>query len=191
MGMLNALPAASSIKTNYPPAAHDEINLWNYPTRPDKFHARAYNDRILDLKSYAISELFGYMGLGSPEDTAYQLEFGSVVLRNWDPISYGPSKYVNGSLLSWVVNGGTNALPFPVDITSRLRHWQVQVIIDLRLNAGRFIENATRDDRGLRYLYRKDNFNIENLPPNTFQIITNQPNITNPAVFSIDLRWFS
>ena len=193
MGMLNALPAASSIKTNYPPAAHDEINLWNYPTRPDRFHARAYNDRILDLKSYAVSELFGYMGLGSPEDTAYQLEFGSVVLRNWDPISYGPSKYVNGSLLSWVVNGGTNALPFPVDITKPVATLAGSSDNRFpRLNAGRFIENATRDDiGGLRYLYRKDNFNIENLPPNTFQIITNQPNITNPAVYSIDLRWFS
>tara|TARA_Y100001934_G_scaffold197976_1_gene233386 strand:+ start:2538 stop:4700 length:2163 start_codon:yes stop_codon:yes gene_type:complete len=191
--ILNSIPAASVIKTNYPPTSADEDNLWNYPVRPDRFHARAYNDRILDMKSYAIAELYGFMGLGSPEDTAFQLEFGAVALRNWDPISYGPSKFVNGSLLSWVLNGGTNALPFPVDITKPVMTLAGTADNKVpRLNAGRYIINPTRDDiGGFRYLYRKDNFNVENLPPNTYQVVTNQPNLTNPAIFSIDLRWFS
>ena len=97
MDILNSIPSASSIKTNYPPSSAEENNLWNYPVRPDRFHARAYNDRILDIKSYALAELFSFMGLGNAEDNAFQLEFGSVVLRNWDPISYGPSKYLNGN----------------------------------------------------------------------------------------------
>ena len=118
MGILNAIPPASTIATNYPPASASENNLWNYPVRPDRFHPRAYNDRILDIKSYALAELFGFMGLGNPEDSAFQLEFGAVTLRNWDPISYGPSKYVNGTLLSWTVLGGTNAQPFPIDVTT-------------------------------------------------------------------------
>ncbi len=60
MTILNNIPAASAIKTTYPPASSDEENLWNYPTRPDRFHARAYNNRILDIKSYALAELFGF-----------------------------------------------------------------------------------------------------------------------------------
>ena len=192
MGILNAIPPASTIATNYPPASASENNLWNYPVRPDRFHPRAYTARILDIKSYALAELFGFMGLGNPEDSAFQLEFGSVTLRNWDPISYGPSKYVNGTLLSWVVLGATNAQPFPIDVT--------KPIITLagttdhrvpRLDEGKYLVAPTRDDiGGYRYLYRKDNFNMEGLPPFTYQVMTNEPNLTNPAIFSIDLRWF-
>ena len=193
MEMLNSIPPASSIKTNYPPANADENNLWNYPVRPDRFHARAYNDRILDIKSYALAELFGFMGLGNAEDNAFQLEFGSVVLRNWDPISYGPSKYLNGNLISWAVLGGTNAQPFPIDVTKSLM--TLAGTADNRaprLDEGKYLVAPTRDDiGGYRYLYRKDNFNVENLPPSTYQMVTNQPNLTNPAIFSIDLRWFS
>ena len=193
MEMLNSIPAASSIKTNYPPANADENNLWNYPVRPDRFHARAYNNRILDIKSYALAELFGFMGLGNAEDNAFQLEFGSVVLRNWDPISYGPSKYLNGNLISWAVLGLTNAQPFSIDVTKSLMTLAGTADNRVpRLEEGKYLVAPTRDDiGGYRYLYRKDNFNVENLPPSTYQMVTNQPNLTNPAIFSIDLRWFS
>jgi len=190
--ILNSIPPASSIKTNYPPASSGENNLWNYPTRPDRFHARAYNNRVLDIKSYALAQLFSFMGLGYPEDSAFQLEFGSVALRNWDPISYAPSKYVNGSLLSWVVNGN-NALPFPIDVTKPVRTLAGSSYHrDPRLSEGKYLVAPTRDDiGGYKYLYRKDNFNIEGLPPFTYQMVTNQPDLTNPAIFSVDLRWFS
>ena len=191
--ILNSIPPASSIKTNYPPSSSGENNLWNYPTRPDRFHARAYNNRVLDIKSYALAQLFSFMGLGYPEDSAFQLEFGAVALRNWDPISYGPSKYVNGSLLSWVVVGGTNALPFPIDVTKPVRTLAGSSYHrDPRLSEGKYLVAPTRDDiGGYKYLYRKDNFNIEGLPPFTYQMVTNQPDLTNPAIFSVDLRWFS
>jgi len=192
MGILNAIPPASTIATNYPPASASDNNLWNYPVRPDRFHPRAYNDRILDIKSYALAELYGFMGLGNPEDSAFQLEFGSVTLRNWDPISYGPSKYVNGTLLSWVVLGATNAQPFPIDVTKPII--TLAGTIDHRvprLDEGKYLVAPTRDDiGGYRYLYRKDNFNMEALPPSTYQVVTNEPNLTNPAIFSVDLRWF-
>ena len=193
MDILNSIPPASSIKTNYPPSSSGENNLWNYPTRPDRFHARAYNNRVLDIKSYALAQLFSFMGLGYPEDSAFQLEFGAVALRNWDPISYAPSKYVNGSLLSWVVVGGTNALPFPIDVTKPVRTLAGSSYHrDPRLSEGKYLVAPTRDDiGGYKYLYRKDNFNIEGLPPFTYQMVTNQPDLTNPAIFSVDLRWFS
>ncbi len=192
MTILNGIPPASAIKTTYPPESSEEQNLWNYPTRPDRFHARAYNDRILDIKSYALAELFGFMGLGNPEDSAFRLEFGAVALRNWDPVTYNPSKYVNGSLLSWVVMGG-NALPFPIDVTKPVRTLAgTSDNRNPRLSEGKYLVAPTRDDiGGYKYLYRKDNFNIEGLPPFTYQMVTNQPNLTNPAIFSIDLRWFS
>ena len=191
MTILNNIPAASAIKTTYPPASSDEENLWNYPTRPDRFHARAYNNRILDIKSYALAELFGFMGLGNPENSAYQVEFGVVALRNWDPVTYGPTKYVNGSLLSWVVMGG-NALPFPIDVTKPVRTLAgTSDNRNPRLAEGKYLVAPTRDDiGGYKYLYRKDNFNVEGLPPSTWQVVTNEPNLTNPAIFSIDLRWF-
>jgi hypothetical protein len=190
--LLNKIPPASSIKTDYPPTSSGADNIWNYPTRPDRFHARAYNDRVLDIKSYALAELFGFMGLGNPEDSAFQAEFGAVALRNWDPINFGPSKYVNGSLLSWVVTGGA-AVPFPIDVTKPVRTLAgTSDHRNPRLAQGKYLVAPTRDDiGGYRYLYRKDNFNMEGLPPFTYQVVTNQPNLTNPAIYSVDLRWFS
>ena len=190
--MMNAIPDISTLKTNYPPVDRNSPNLWNFPTRPDRYHARAGNARLLDIKSYALAELFSFVGLGNAEDNAFQIEFGSVTLRNFDPISRMPSKYVNGSLLSFVVVGGTNALPFPIDLMK-----PVVTLVGAsdhratRIAEGKFLVAPTRDDiGGLRELYRKDNFNMEPLPPFTYQVVTNEPNLTNPAIFSIDLRWF-
>ena len=189
--MMNAIPAASVIKTNYPPENRLSTNLWNFPVRPDRYHARADTLQLIDMKSYAVRELFGFMGLGDAVDNAFQLEPGGAVsLRNFDPISRQPSKYVNGSLLSYVILAGTNAVTFPVDVMK-----PAKTLASSSLQAGHkfgeFIIGPTRDDiGGLRELYRKDNFNMEPLPPFTYQLVTNAPNLTNPAVFSIDLRWF-
>ena len=190
--MMNAIPNVSTLKTNYPPLDRMSPNLWNFPTRPDRYHARAGSARLLDIKSYALAELFSFMGLGNAEDNAFQVEFGSVTLRNFDPISRMPSKYVNGSLLSFAILGGTTALPFPIDLMK-----PVVTLVgasdhrDTSLAEGKFLVAPTRDDiGGLRELYRKDNFNMEPLPPFTYQVVTNEPNLTNPAIFSIDLRWF-
>jgi len=190
--MMNAIPAVSSIKTNYPPADRLSTNLWNFPSRPDRYHARAATLRLVDMKSYALAELFSFMGLGNAEDNAFQVEFGVVTLRNFDPISRVPSKYVNGSLLSYVVLGGANAVTFPVDpMKPAVTLSSASDFRGQRLSEGKFMVGPTRDDiGGLRELYRKDNFNMEPLPPFTFQVVTNPPNLTNPAVFSIDLRWF-
>ena len=62
--MMNAIPPVSTIKTNYPPVDRKAVNLWNFPTRPDRYHGRAASARLLDMKSHALAELFSYMGLG-------------------------------------------------------------------------------------------------------------------------------
>jgi len=189
--MMNAIPPVSTIKTNYPPVDRKATNLWNFPSRPDRYHGRAASSRLLDIKSYALAELFSYMGLGNAEVNAFQYEFGSVALRNLDPISRMPSKYVNGSLLSFVLLG-TGVQSFPIDLMKPAV--TLAGTIDqsaVRLAEGKYLVAPTRDDiGGLRELYRKDNFNMEPLPPFTYQVVTNEPNLTNPAIFSIDLRWF-
>ena len=148
-------------------------------------------DRLRNIKSHALAELFSYMGLGNAEDNAYQFEFGAVALRNLDPISRMPSKYVNGSLLSFVLLG-TGVQSFPIDLMKpAVTLAGTRDNAAVRLAEGKFLVAPTRDDvGGLRELYRKDNFNMEPLPPFTYQVVTNPPSLTNPAVFSIDLRWF-
>ena len=193
VGVFNALPPVSQISTNYPPKSAKEWNLWNFPSRPDRYHPRAATLKLLDLKSATLAHLWKFMGLGSPEDNAFQFQNGDVVLRNYDPISHEPSKYVNGSLLSWVLVGGANAVSFPVDIRKPVHTLSARSHgFDTFYNFGEFFVAPTRDDiGGLRYLYNSNNFNVETLPANTFQMVTNQPDLTNPAVYSIDLRWFS
>ena len=193
VGVFNGLPPVSQISTNYPPKSAKEWNLWNFPSRPDRYHSRAATLKLLDLKSATLAHLWKFMGLGSPEDNAFQLQNGDVVLRNYDPITHEPSKYVNGSLLSWALVGGANAVSFAVDIRKPVHTLSARShAFDAFYNFGEFFVAPTRDDiGGLRYLYNSNNFNVETLPANTFQMVTNQPDVTNPAVYSIDLRWFS
>ena len=83
--------------------------------------------------------------------------------------------------------------PIPIDVTKPVRTLAgTSDNRNPRLAEGKYLVAPTRDDiGGYKYLYRKDNFNIEGLPPFTYQMVTNQPNLTNPAIFSVDLRWFS
>ena len=62
VGVINNLPPVSQISTNYPPKSAKEWNLWNFPTRPDRFHPRAATLKLIDLKSVTLAHLWKFMG---------------------------------------------------------------------------------------------------------------------------------
>src|SRR6185369_6898789 len=122
-----------------------------------------------------------------------------VVKRNFDPVTYLPSSYVNGTLYSYNIlelcptPSRADAVEFLVDPLSKpytavaslglVATFSPQIETDsLGERFGFFFTGLTRDDvGGLRYLLRKSNVNRESLgtgfngaQSQTFQFVTNE-----------------
>jgi hypothetical protein len=173
IAVLNALPPASS------------INLGKYLTQGNQqinYTAQALS--LYDLKSATMSLLLEHMGLigethvydlrarqALTGDPACYFEY-LVVNRSFDPQTFDPSQYVNGTLYTYqIVDGclaGTqvgDAYELPADSTQTALSYTA-VATKEAIKPGGFYMGLTRDDvGGLRYLYRKDNYNIEALDP--------------------------
>jgi hypothetical protein len=170
MEILNALPEASDMSRD----------LTEFPTRAERINFRAQALNIIDLKSWALSAMMEQLGLAEPERFVWTLRSRvpvppvqcyfqyNVVKRNYDPVSWQPSSYVNGHLYSYVIVEGcpaieqADAAEFPVDPQSPF----LSAVASFRFNEyGGFFTGLTRDDvGGLRYLLRPDNLNNELLP---------------------------
>jgi hypothetical protein len=95
-----------------------------------------------------------------------------VINRNFDPVTYVPTAYVNGTLYTFdIVDGcpvGTqvgDAYERPADTTQTALAYTA-VATKEAIKAGGFFLGLTRDDvGGLRYLYRKDHYEVEALDP--------------------------
>ncbi len=174
---------AVAILNKLPPVSKMSSNLVEFPLDATRANSRAGALRLLDLKSTAMEYLLEEMGLAEPERYVWtlrsRLTFSSppstnytVINRNFDPVTFAPSKYVNGTLYSYfiaelaLVGGGqaADAIETPVDPLA----FTFTAVASFGLSTGDFYTGLTRDDvGGLRYLYRKSNFNIENLIPGT------------------------
>ena len=172
--ILNDLPAVSKATTNLTEFLTDDAQR-------TVESAAALN--LLDLKSTMLSLMMEQMGLygeehvfdlrsrgvppGSPPPCTFLY---TVIVRNFDPVSYEPSHYVNGVLYSYQIVDGCptvergDAFETLVDPTD----FAFNAVATFGLRFGGYYLNLTRDDfGGLRYLYRKNNYNNELLPPDT------------------------
>jgi hypothetical protein len=173
--LLNGLPKVSSASpklTEFITQGNQQIN----------YSAQAM--RMLDLKSTVMWLMMEHMGLIGETHT-YDLRervmepgatdpcaFDTVVLqRNFDPISYGPSQYVNGTLLTYQIG----CLNPAVDVGDAMEQ-AVQVGVPQfsavatreALQVGGYYLRITRDDMGgLRYLYRHNRYVNEGFDTNT------------------------
>ena len=173
MAVLNALPSASSAKlTNFLTEGAEQIN----------YTAQALS--MLDLKSTVLWLMVEHMGLLG-ETHVYDLQLRDkigpptcdyayfVVNRNYDPVTYNPSTYVNGRHYNYFIWDGCNisinvgdAVEIPADATASTRY--TAVATPEGLQSGGYYLNLTRDDvGGLQYLYRKGNYAFQSLDSNT------------------------
>ncbi|TAL01029.1 MAG: hypothetical protein EPO07_08925 [Verrucomicrobia bacterium] len=173
IAILNAVPAASKMSAD----------LREFPTDTRRFNQRASALGLLDLKTQALGLLVEELGLASPERFVWTLRnrdvrggitFYDVIKRNFDPVTLAPSSYVNDTLYTYTIfdpilpGPFADAVEIPVD---PLASTYTAVASSAGLwggfaNYGEFYTGLTRDDMGgLRYLYRKNNYNIENLLP--------------------------
>ena len=149
---------------------------------------------IIDVKSWALSLMLEQFGLAPAERYVFTLRsrviigttpFYTTIKRNFDPVTFDPTSYVNGTLSGYRIQQ-TFAFPniweaveFAVDplapsVTS------VSALADAgtynydfrgqleTVGPGMFYTGLTRDDvGGLRYLYRDSNLNVENIASNS------------------------
>lgn len=98
-----AVESAIQVLNNLPPAS--QIDPTSYPLNSSRVNYAAQEQNLIDLKSYAMSMLLEQMGLAQPTRYIYCLhDFVltngtpnyTVLMRNFDPITWQPSTDVNG-----------------------------------------------------------------------------------------------
>lgn len=193
IGIINSLPPVSSISSNlseFPLIDEFGIRTKFMDARRINGDARAL--QLIDLKSQAMGLLMEEMGLANPERWTWALRARAVIgnppetnylviQRNFDPVSYEPTAYINGQRYTYNVEEFNAPVQFadaverPVDpnipsfttvagISGGLNTTGQSTGVDF----GIYYTYLTRDDiGGLRYLYRTNNINIEPFPPNT------------------------
>ncbi len=165
-----------------------QLNPDDYPLASQRVNHRAQALGLYDLKSYTLSVMLNQMGICDPTRFVFTLRnrftFPTstnyhVIKRNFDPITWQHSSFINGQLWTYniIFDGPVNSLAFtqPVDPLALLGFINAPVTSaignDLLLVGG-FWTGLTRDDvGGLKYIYDGASIysrNIENPPPNAF-----------------------
>ena len=195
----NAIDRAIRILNAVTNASKMSSNLVEYPldvTRPNET-ARALG--IMDLKSYTLAALLEQMGLANPQRYVWTLRnrqtiggenFYTVVKRNFDPVTWNYSSFVNGVLYEFAVLDPVwtpptvqyaDAVEYRADHLSFAFNAVASGVDDdtigrSQLAVGDFYVGLTRDDiGGLRYLLLPGNIQYENLPANTVAGTSSSP----------------
>lgn len=188
----NAVDRALRILNAVTNASKMSLDLAEYPTDTTRPNYTAQALGIMDLKSYTMSVLLEQMGLANPQrftwtlrnkQTIANVNFYTVVKRNFDPVTWNYSSFVNGVLYEFAVLDPVyeapfvqyaDAVEFRTDGLSYGFNAVASGVLDdtignSQLRVGSFFTGLTRDDiGGLRYLLGTNNIQYENLPANTF-----------------------
>ena len=175
VGILNAVPPASAMSAE----------LTEFPLNTRRVNYQASGLGLLDLKSYALAFMLEEMGPASSERYTWTLRnrsevnqtvFYAVIRRNFDPVTWVPSSYVNGVLYTYAIQefqqpDWADAVELQVDPLQFGFNTVISAadgLLDGFLSPGEFFTGLTRDDIGsLRYIYRQNNYNVEQLLPGT------------------------
>jgi len=185
-----AVMKAVAILNNLPPVSQMSSNLAEFPTDTRRINYQAAALGLRDLKSWALGIMMEQLGFTSPDRYVWTLRDKTpvapgifrytVIKRNFDPVTWSPSSYVNDVLYTYYIGEFAGPPPFadavevPVDplaysyraVASTVGLWGGIPA------SGEYFTGLTRDDvGGWRYLYgasgRWLNPNIENLLPDT------------------------
>lgn len=178
MAILNAIPNYSSLSEN----------ISEYPLEAARMNYQAAALGLYDLKSGMLTISLEWLGLANPERFVWTLrgrdDGGAprpqftyyIINRNFDPVTWEPSRYVNGRLYTFRIMVEFGAIdrsdaqeqlvdPAATGWTSVAGAFQGLFYP----GAGSYYNTLTRDDiGGLRYIYRKNNYNNEGLPASAF-----------------------
>jgi hypothetical protein len=194
-----AVESAIQILDDLPPAS--QIGLTNYPLFIRRQNITAVSENLYDLKSETLALLIEQMGLAQPSRYDFVLKQWSlafldyvvpyywyfvtsdafywswaypdyIVSRNFDPVTYSPSFFVDGVLYGSsmdIYNGedylGPYAAYFAEEYLPAVAD-ENSLLTPQPPNPGQYLRGLTQDDvGGLRYLYSTNNIAYEKLLP--------------------------
>jgi hypothetical protein len=195
---VNAIDEAFSYFNDLDSASKISPDLSEYSTSTIRENYEAGTLALIDLKSAAMTVIMEELGFADPIRYTFTLRsrttetIGGVtytnyvtIMRNFDPVTLQPSRYVNGTLYTYQIQEfiapfnhadalevtafGNDDLTAPV--ASGLGHLTFNGVSDsgpaTLFTAGRFRTGLTRDDvGGYRFLYHPNNIAIEGLLTN-------------------------
>jgi hypothetical protein len=185
-------------------------DLSEFPLESTRKNFKAETLFLLDVKSLTMTAMTEALGLAEPDRYTWTLHnrflppgancpayIYSVIKRNFDPVTWEPSSYVNGTLYTYSIlelcptPSRADATEIRVDPTQQgfTAVASLGIIIPfldgaeidegvtgfgIGLRYGSFFNGLTRDDvGGLRYLLRTNNMNVESVAPNALIFETN------------------
>ena len=182
--ILNALPKASELSAN----------LSEWPLEAQRVNPTAQALLLLDVKSDALTLMMEQLGLAEPERYVWAMhdrflpaggvcpvdEEYLIVKRNFDPVTYLPSSYVNGTLYTYIIDE-LCATPPPPAWRALCQPFAVDgdagtftAVASGAISYGTLYTGLTRDDvGGIRYLLDTNNVATELSPTNSVTITTN------------------
>jgi len=194
MAILNSLSPVSSYSSNL-----DEV-----PMEATRENSRARALGLFDLKTLALHLMVEGLGLADPVRYDWTLRarvivsppgcpvFNYLVIqRNFDPASWEPSAYVNGTLYTYRIVEFCPVVDRADAFEQRVDPLQsfYTAVASPGIGRGSFFTGLTRDDiGGLRYLYRTNNVNFEESGPGTQTFVTNN---TAQLITTSNLNFFA
>jgi len=179
---VDAIEEAIPIFNDLPPVSNMSADLTEFPTENTKVNFVARDLGVRDLKSTALTLMLEVMGLAEPERWTWTLRGRnvagnppvtnySVIIRNFDPVTYAPTNRVNDAFYSYQI---LDPIPIPnyaeaVEVPLFDPQFNFSSVAGaFLLGPGELFTGLTRDDAGgWRYLFRSQNLNVETLPPTT------------------------
>jgi hypothetical protein len=175
-----AIDQAMAILNRLPPVSRTSADLSEFLTEGNqRVNQRAQALQLIDLKStvlHIMVERLGLFGETHVFDLHDRVSYPgtcnfdyATVIRNFDPVTWEPTHFVNGTLYTYNIADLCPAFA-EADSIERIANTTAfqftAVATQEGLIYGGYYLNITRDDMGgLRYLYRHDNYNNEALPP--------------------------
>lgn len=186
---VDAVKASIAVFNDLPRMSTTSSDLTEFPLSSQQINFQAAALNLIDLKSTTMHLILERLGLADPLHYMWAIRSSTtvnnninwqVIQRNFDPVTFEPSAFVNSASYTYEIRnfsvGGTgtgfdDAVEIPVDVTA----FDSVPIASGLPNAGGYFIGLTRDDiGGLRYLYRPENLNVEQLPPGTEILLTNE-----------------
>ena len=211
MKVLNDLPAVSAMSPG----------LTEFPLATTRYNYTAQQLRLRDIKSLVMSTMLQNLGLACPERFAWTIRAQlpidgtdpqqyvySIIQRNFDPVTFRPSAYVNNTLYTYQILQVSadpdtwDCQELSVDVANpnvsviamaglqagisdpRVTHQVYGGLFPIFEGFGLYYSGLTRDDVGaLRYLYRTSNTNWQTAPVGSYGSAAYSP--YTPASFQI------
>lgn len=174
-------------------------SLNEIPTEASRVNFQAEALGLVDLKTVALTFVVEELGLASPDRFTWAIRdrrvvpgsscpnmLYDIIKRNYDPETFQPTSYVNGTLYSYFIaefcsgvpNPLADAVEFPVDplasTSTAVASGGGGFGSGAAFSQGLFITGLTRDDiGGFRYMLRTNNVNWESVSSDSVLLQTN------------------